>query len=100
MKHYEMPWSVGSMFICNKCGAAFNNPNQAEQLKSELRTQLKADGAHAKVRVMVSGCLNVCVKPEQAVLYQPNEGSAEVFTVDQDFAASAAELKEYLKKKI
>lgn len=100
MKSYETPWSVGSVFICNKCGAAFEKPDNAENLKKDLRVYLKEKDAHKKVRVMVSGCLDICEKPEQAVMYQSNEGPTKVFTVSSNYEESLAELKNILDKKI
>lgn len=100
MKNYETPWTVGSMFICTKCGAAFDQPDNAENLKKDLRGYLKEKDAHKKIRVMTSGCLNICEKPEQAVMYQPNTGATEIFTVEKKYSASLADLKTVLDKKI
>lgn len=100
MKKYETPWSVGSVFICNKCGAAFEKPDNAENLKKDLRIYLKEKDAHKKVRVMVSGCLDICEKTEQAVMYQSNEGPIQLFTVNNNYVESLTELKNILDKKI
>ena len=100
MKTYETPWSIGSLFICNKCGKAFDHPDQADQLKSDLRHFLKEQDGHKKIRVMVSGCLNVCDKEAQAVCYQPNQGPTEVFTVEKNYEKSLKELKVILEEKI
>lgn len=100
MKNYETPWSVGSVFICNKCGASFGTPENAENLKKDLRVYLKEQEAHAKVRVMVSGCLNVCERPEQAIMYQANAAPTSVFTVNSNYAESLNELKDFLDQKI
>ena len=100
MKTYEIPWSVGSMFICNKCGKSFNKTENAENLKSELRTYLKENDNHKKIRVMVSGCLSVCIKEEQTVMYQNNLGKTDIFTVDKDFDAAEADLKKFLDKRL
>lgn len=100
MKACDTPWSVGSMLICNKCGKSFNHPEQADQMKSALRSFLKENDSHKKVRVMVSGCLNICDKEAQAVCYQPNNGPTEVFTVDKNFDKSVNEIKTFLMKKV
>ena len=100
MKACETPWSVGSMLICNKCGKSFDQPDQADRLKSDLRSFLKENDSHKKIRVMVSGCLNVCDKEAQAVCYQPNQGATEVFTADKNFEKSVKDLKIFLQKKI
>jgi len=100
MKKYETPWSVGSMFICTKCGVAFDIPENAENLKKDLRGYLKTLDAHQKIRVITSGCLNICEKTEQAVVFQPNDGATEVFTVDKNFGLALNDLKSFLDKKI
>jgi predicted metal-binding protein len=100
MKNYSTPWLVGSMMICNKCGKTFDRPENAEHLKKDLRVFLKEKDANQDIRVMVSGCLNICVKDEQAVAFQPVNGPTEVFTVDKDYDSSYHELKQYLNKKL
>lgn len=100
MKNYETPWATGSMFICTKCGAAFDRPENAENLKKDLRGFLKEKDAHKKIRVMTGGCINVCEKTEQAVVFQPNNGSTEVFTVDKKYESALADLKTFLESKI
>ena len=100
MKPYETPWSIGSLLICNKCGKAFDKPNQAEKLKSDLRVFLKEQDGHKKIRVMISGCLNICNKEEQAICYQPIQGKTEVFTVDQNDDKALKDLKNILEKKL
>ena len=100
MKKYDTPWEIGSVFICNKCGIAFNEPESAEKLKSSLRTQLKSIDAHKKIRVMVTGCLSVCNKDEQTVMYQPVNGKSEVFTVGTDSTENLAELKQIIMNKL
>ncbi len=100
MKNYNTPWSIGSVFICNKCGIAFEQPENAENLKKDLRIFLKEKGAHHKIRVMVSGCLDICEKKEQAVTYQPIEGRTAVFTVNKDFETAKTELKNMLDEKL
>ena len=100
MKPFETPWSVGSMLICNKCGKAFNKPENAEELKSDLRVYLKAGDNHKKIRVMVSGCLNVCISDEQAIVYQPVLGKTETFTVEKNYEKSLKEIKNTLNEKL
>lgn len=100
MKKYESPWSVGSLFICNKCGKNFTEPEMAENLKTELRSNLKSIDAHKKIRVMVSGCLNVCMAEEQAFVYQSNSGPIETYTVGDNFKDNVAELWDFLEKKL
>lgn len=100
MKKFDTPWSVGSLFICEKCGASFEQAKMADKLKQELRSHLKEKDEHKKIRVMVTGCLNVCIKEEQAVMYQPNFGKTEIFTVGNDFKSNASKLKQILAAKL
>ena len=100
MKTFETPWSTGSLLICNKCGKSFGQTENAENLKSDLKGYLKETENHKKIRVMVSGCLNICQKEEQAVVFHPNEGKAQVFTVDQNYKTAINELKDFLNKKL
>jgi hypothetical protein len=100
MKKFNPKFSVGSLFICSKCGQGFEAPEQAETLKTELRADLKAVEAHTKVRVMVSGCLGVCEPDQQTFAYYPNSGSIEIFTSDKDYSTSKSEILGLVKTKI
>ncbi len=100
MKKFETPWSIGSMFICDKCGASFDEPKMAEKLKSELRSHLKETDDNKKIRVMVTGCLSVCNKGEQTIMYQPRLGKTEILTIDNNFKANLVELKRFIAEKI
>lgn len=100
MKKYDTPWSVGSMFLCSKCGAAFDKPEMADKLKSELRSHLKNQDKHKKIRVMVTGCLNVCNRDQQTVMYQPIAGETEIFTIGKNLDDNLEELKQVLNKKL
>ena len=55
---------------------------------------------HKKIRVMVSGCLNVCIDNEQAVVYQPVSGVTEAFTIGSHLEENIQEMKEILAKKL
>src|SRR3989338_1830486 len=100
MKTYNTPWSTGSIFICSKCGGSFDNPEMAEKLKTELRIHLKDQDGNKKIRVMVSGCLNVCIDNEQAVVYQPVSGVTETFTIGSNLEENIQEMKGILGKKL
>lgn len=100
MKSYETPWLVGSLFICSKCGVVLEKPENAETLKSDLRGFLKNTNDHKNVRVMVSGCLSICDKTAQAVMYQPNNGKTELFTVSADYQQGLEQIKTVLQKKL
>ena len=100
MKTYETPWLTGSLLICNKCGKSFGEPDNAEKLKSELKGYLKESENHKKIRVMVSGCLNICQNEEQAVVFNPAEGKTQAFTVGPNYKSAIGELKDFLNKKL
>ena len=100
MKKYSVPWEVGSIFICTKCGAKYNQPDLAEELKSAIRKDLKVGDQNSKVRVMTSGCLNVCFPEEQTFSYMPNSGDTEVYTTSLEKQTAYQEISEFLKKKI
>lgn len=100
MKKFNPKFTVGSLFICSKCGQGFEKPENAENLKSTLRADLKAIDAHTKVRVMVSGCLGVCEVEQQTFAYYPNNGSIEVYTTDKNTDSTKSEILEFIKTKV
>lgn len=102
MKKYNPKFSLGSLYICSKCGKDFSEPDNADKLKSDLRSDLKNyNDAHKKVRVMVSGCLGVCEKGEQVFAYYPNQGEMELCTTDSNkFEKSKNEILDFIKTKI
>lgn len=99
MKSQTPKFSKGSLFICSKCGVSFEQPEFAENLKSSLRAKLKESGKHTEIRVMVSGCLGVCIDDEQALGYYPNEGKLELYTTSKDFSAAENEILGLIKGK-
>lgn len=100
IKKYSTPWEVGSLFICNKCGAKFNQPNLAEELKTDLRKELKQNEQQTKIRVIVSGCLNVCYPEEQTFSFQPIDGKTEVYTTALDKNTATQEISDFIKQKL
>ncbi|MBC7743040.1 MAG: (2Fe-2S) ferredoxin domain-containing protein [Bdellovibrionaceae bacterium] len=100
MKKYSIPWEVGSLFICTKCGAKFNENDLAEDIKKTLRKELKEVDAHKKIRVMTSGCLNVCYPEELTFTFMPNNGETEVYTTSLKEKEATDEIRKFLKKKI
>ncbi len=100
IKKYETPWEVGSLFICNKCGVKFNEPDLAEDVKKALRKELKDQDSHKKIRVMTSGCLNVCFPEEQTFAFMPNSGETEVYTTVLDSKKAIEEIGKVIRKKI
>lgn len=75
-------FNQASLFVCSKCGKDFSEPDNAENLKTSLRSELKNENKdHLKIRVMVSSCLGVCEKGEQAFGYYPNKGELELYSI-------------------
>ncbi|MBC7421614.1 MAG: (2Fe-2S) ferredoxin domain-containing protein [Bdellovibrio sp.] len=100
MKKYQVPWEVGSLFICTKCGAKYNEPELAENVKKQIRKDLKEQDANKKVRVITSGCLNICYPEEQTFAFMPSRGETEVYTTKLDDKEAYEDITKFLKKKI
>jgi len=100
IKKFKTPWEVGALFICTKCGAKFNQPNLAEELKSELRRELKSQEKQTQLRVMPSGCLSVCYPEQQTFAYVPCEGPTEVYTTALEKETALKDISEFIKTKV
>lgn len=102
LKNKNPKFTKGSLFICSKCGKDFfeSAPERAEKLKTDLRSELKSFDAHTKVRVMVGGCLGVCVKDEQTFAYYPNYGEMELFTTSNNFETAKSDILQVIKTKV
>ncbi len=96
----QTPWEIGSIFICTKCGAKFNETNMAEEVKSEIRKQQKADETQGKIRVITSACLGVCFPEKQTFAYMPVDGKTEVFTTELNKQSVLQEVRSLLEKKL
>lgn len=100
IKKHSTPWEIGSLYICTKCGVKYNQPNLAEEVKGDMRKDLKSREEHTKIRVITSGCLGVCYPEEQTFAFMPNEGKTEVYTTALDKAQAFSDIKEFVQKKI
>ncbi len=100
MKNYDFKFTIGSLFICSKCGKSFDDSERAEKLKTDLRAELSKDGSQKKVRVMVGSCLGVCEGGAQTFAYYPNQGKAEVYTTVSDYETSRDEILDFVKSKV
>lgn len=96
----KTPWEIGSIFICTKCGAKLNEPNLAEEVKSEIRKKQKADETQGKIRVITSACLGVCYPEKQTIAFMPIDGKTEVFTVELNKQTILQEVTALLEKKL
>ncbi len=100
MKKYDVPWEVGSVFICTKCGAKYDEGDLAEDAKKQIRKVLKEKDANKKIRVMTSGCLSVCYPEEQTFAFMPNDGPTEVYTTKLDLKTAIEDISKLVNKKI
>lgn len=102
MKKENNPWSKGVVLVCTKCHKAISNlhedGNAGENLKTFLKKSFKESGDSAKIRVVTSSCLDVCVDEMQAVTYASVEGKTETFTLHPE--KDREELLQLLQKKI
>lgn len=96
----KTPWEIGSILMCSKCGAKFNEPNIAEDVKSEMRKLQKAEETQNKIRVIVSGCLGVCYPEKQTFSYMPVDGLTEIYTTELNKESLSAEVKDLIKRKL
>ncbi len=96
----QTPWEKGSIFICNKCGAKLNEPNLAEEVKSEIRKKQKADETQGLIRVVVSGCLGVCYPEKQTFAFMPVDGKTEVYTSELNKQIVLDDISDLLEKKL
>lgn len=95
----KTPWEIGSLFICSKCGAKFNQPTLAEEVKTEIRKEQKANDTQTKVRVVVSGCLGVCFPEKQTIAFMPVSGTTEVYTCELVREQIVKDISEIIEKK-
>ncbi len=96
----KTPWEIGSVFICSKCGAKFNEPQIADEAKSEMRKFQKAAETQGQIRVIVSGCLGVCYPEKQTFAFMPVDGATEVYTTELKKDTLVTELKNLLGSKL
>jgi hypothetical protein len=96
----KIPWEVGSVLICSKCGAKFNQPTTAEETKTEVRKWQKASETQDKIRVIVSGCLGVCYPERQTFAFMPVNGATEVFTTELGKEILVNEVKSLICEKL
>ncbi len=96
----KLPWEVGSILMCSKCGAKFNEPNLAEEAKSQIRKYQKDQQTATQIRVIVTGCLGVCFPEKQTFAYMPVNGQTEVYTTELNKETLVREVKELISKKV
>ena len=58
----------------------------ADDLKTELRAELKEINKNSEIRVMVGSCVSICEKDQQTFTYHPNNGKIEIYTSENSNA--------------
>lgn len=83
-------WSEGVLLVCEKCGKSLDgldlkeSGNASENLKKYLKSELKDRGLGKSIRVINSGCLDICIKNKVAISYNPVDSHVhpqQTFTV-------------------
>lgn len=95
----KVPWEVGTVLVCSKCGAKFNQPNLADEVKTEVRKIQKAEGTQGKIRVIAAGCLGVCYPEKQTIAFLPINGPTEMFTTALEKEVVLEEVKKLVAEK-
>jgi hypothetical protein len=96
----QLPWEIGSVFICTKCGAKTNMPTLADEVKSDIRKKQKAEETLGKIRVITSACLGVCFPEKQTFAFMPVDGQTEIYTTEINKEVLTTEINKLLKRKI
>lgn len=104
MKKEENPWSKGVVLVCTKCHKSISpellkeEGNAAENLKMFLKKSFKETGDLAKIRVVTSSCIDVCIDDYQALAYAAVDGQTETYIVHPE--KDREELLKTLRQKI
>ncbi len=102
MKSETLPWNKAAVFICTKCAKSISGApcDLADDLKKELKNEIKELGLSQDIRVMTSSCLNICEKEFQAVALIPRKNqSLATIKVINPFKEKEALKKEILNLK-
>jgi predicted metal-binding protein len=73
----ETGWSEAVVMICTKCGKQFSNPEDSEspeRIKKDLKSYCK-ERMGKSVRVINTGCLDVCPENKIAVVVASKKAS-------------------------
>lgn len=96
----KTPWTVASVFICTKCGAKYNQPNLAEDVKTAVRKKQRAEETNGQIRVITSACLGVCYPEKQTYAVIPVEGKTELYTTDLNQEVLYQEIVDLIERKL
>jgi predicted metal-binding protein len=96
----KSPWEIGSIFICTKCGAKFNDPDLADEAKSKIRKKQKEEETQGLIRVITSGCLGVCYPEKQTFAFMPVDGKTEIYTTGLKKDEVIEDITELMNRKI
>ncbi|MBK9324059.1 MAG: (2Fe-2S) ferredoxin domain-containing protein [Bdellovibrionaceae bacterium] len=106
IENQKTPWQDGIFLICEKCGKSLDglklkeSGNASDNLKKYLKSELKDRGYGKRIRVINSGCLDVCIKDAVAVSYIPVDTSVQRMEVSTVHPEEDREriLKDLLKR--
>ena len=96
----KLPWEIGTILVCSKCGAKFNEANLADEVKTEIRKIQKAEETLGKIRVVPTMCLGVCYPEKQTIAYVPVDGKTEMMTVELKKEVVLSEVEKLLREKL
>lgn len=101
MKNENIAWAKAAVLICTKCGKSISGAPKdlAEELKMEMKTEMKNLGLAKDIRVMTSSCLDICEDGYQAVAFLPRDGHKAIVKVFDPLKEKEALKREILALK-
>jgi (2Fe-2S) ferredoxin len=91
--HDESPY-ISHVFVCtNDRGGERKScaDNNSQLVKSNLKEAIKKKGWKGKVRISTSGCMGLCAKGSNVMIYPQKVWLSEVFPDDVDEIISTIE---------
>ena len=92
-KQNESPY-VSHVFVCTKDRGGKRKScadNNSQLIKSKLKDAVKEKGWKGKVRISTSGCMGLCAKGANVIIYPQKVWFSEVFPDDVDEIVSTIE---------
>ena len=92
-KQNDSPF-ISHVFVCYKDRGGEKKScadNNSKLIKSNLKKAVKERGWKGKVRISTSGCMGLCAKGANVIMYPQNVWFSEVFPDDVDEIVSTIE---------